>query len=139
MAAAHNNVLALDVGEVRVGVAIAAHGLSIARPLITLPNDGSLFSRLQDLVKENDIETIVVGLPRGLDSQATKQTEIIEEFVNELKQVADAKVVFQDEALTSVRAKESLEQAGKPFEKSDVDAVAASLILSDYMSETRGS
>lgn len=135
MAATHNNLLALDVGAVRVGVALAAHGLNIARPLATLANDPSLIESLRDLISEHDIKTIVVGLPRGLDSQSTQQTKMAREFSDQLKSQLAINVELQDEALTSVRARESLEQSGKSFKKSDIDAVAASLILSDYMNE----
>lgn len=134
---AHSNALALDVGEVRVGVAVAEHGLGIARPLTTLANDETLVTKIQELLNVHNIKTVVVGLPRGLDGQDTQQSKKVEQFASQLEKLLNTEIHLQDEALTSVRAKETLAHSGKPFTKEDVDAVAASLILSDYMDEVR--
>ena len=78
-------ILSLDVGDKRVGVAIASVVARLARPLLTLPRDDNLVAGLQKIVKEEDVQRIVIGLPRGLDGQHTAQTQVTENFIAELQ------------------------------------------------------
>lgn len=129
-----NNVIALDVGEQRVGVAIARAGLRIAMPLVTLTRPADDFwEQLTGLLQEHQITQVVVGLPRGLDGQETAQTTLTRNFAEQLQATCHVSVVWQDEALTSVKAEETLKASKKPYTKADIDAVAASLILNDYL------
>ncbi len=126
-------VIALDVGSVRIGVARASRIVRLAEPLITLRNDESVWSELNSLIAAHDVHTIVVGLPRGLDGQETAQTTTVRQFVEELGKRVDRPIVFQDEALTSHKAEAELAARNKPFAKEDVDALAAVYILEDYL------
>lgn len=129
-----SNTLALDVGTVRVGTAIARSDVAIALPLVTLERAAENFWHdLKDLVHANDISELVVGLPRGLDGQETAQTESVQTFGRELEKRFGLPIIWQDEALTSVKAESILRAQGKPYKKADIDAVAASLILTDYL------
>ncbi len=128
------NILGLDVGEKRVGVALANSELKLTKLLQTLDFQSNKFwENLGELILEHKITDIVVGLPRGLDGQETAQTKFVREFAEVLQEKYSIPVHWQDEALTSVRAREILEMNGKPYKKSDVDAISASLILSDYL------
>lgn len=133
--AAINNVLALDVGQVRIGVAIASYVAKIPRPLKTIANSPQIFQDLQNIVKSEDVQVIVVGLPRGLDGQVTDQTKTVEGFIEKLKNTIDLPVYTQDEALTSIKAEEELKASGKPYAKEDIDAFAATYILDDFLRE----
>lgn len=129
-----SNVLALDVGEQRVGVAIARAGLRVALPLMTLERPAvDFWQQLLMCLKQNDVTDIVIGLPRGLDGQETAQTAAAQAFGQELATQTDAKIHWQDEAVTSVNAEEILKNSGKSYQKADIDAMAATLILSDYL------
>jgi putative holliday junction resolvase len=128
-----SSLLALDVGERKIGVARASAIAKIAEPLITLANDASFASKLDQLISEHSVDTLVVGLPRGMNGQDTAQTEYVKQFIDSLN--VSSKVVLQDEAVTSVMAEQQLKEAGKPYTKEDIDAVAASLILNDYLQE----
>lgn len=130
-----NNVLALDVGEVRIGVAIASAAAKIPRPLKTIQNSPQIFQEIRDMVGEENIQIVVVGLPRGLEGQVTEQTKSTEDFIKKLKNSIEQPVYTQDEALTSRKAKEELQSKGRPFNKEDIDALAATYILEDFLQE----
>ena len=133
MLAAQNNLLALDVGGQRIGVAYASGIARLARPLKTISNDVSVWSELAALVKSEQIGTVVVGLPRNLSGEDTEQTRVARDFAVQLVQQMQVEVVLQDEALTSVKAESELKRRGKAFSKGEVDALAATYILEDYL------
>ena len=134
-----NNVLGLDVGEQRVGVALLRAEVQIPLPLSTLQRSAEDFwGQLRKLVEGNQVATIVIGLPRGLDGQETGQTQAVRSFAAELQEQLNLPIVWQDEALTSVKAEETLQASGKAYEKPDIDALAASLILTDYAATQTG-
>jgi putative Holliday junction resolvase len=129
-------ILALDVGGVRIGVAMADAELKFANPLTTLINDETVWDRLAALIQENQVETVVVGLPRSLQGHETPQTQICRDFAKELSERLKIAVALQDEATTSVKAEAELRSRGKPYEKADIDALAATYILEDYLGVT---
>lgn len=138
MAQAQSNILALDVGMARIGIARASSYARLAEPLTTLPNTPEIYNEIADLCKEYDATTVVVGLPRGLEGQHTAQTDYVEDFVRELKRHAKLTVVLQDEALTSRKAETELNARHKNYLKGDIDALAATYILEDYLTEQGG-
>jgi putative holliday junction resolvase len=125
-----SNIISLDVGERRVGVAIASLIARFPRPLTTLTNSDDIWQQIDQLVTEHDVETIVVGLPRNLSGDDTAQTVYARNFADKLRGVT---IIFQDEALTSVKAEKELKDRGKVYNKGDVDALAATYILEDYL------
>lgn len=133
MVATPNSVLALDVGGRRVGVAVASLEARLPRPLTTLLHDDNFASELAKIVESESIMALIVGLPRGLDGQETQQTVAIANFTKELKAKFDLPVHFQDEAVTSKQAEAELQARSKPYQRSDVDALAATYILEDWL------
>lgn len=129
-----SNTLGLDAGEKRVGVAMVRAEVRIPVTLETLNRQSPDFwDKLSEVIKQNDIGQIVIGLPRGLEGQETAQTNYVRDFAGELAGHFALPVHWQDEALTSVQAENILNGSGKPYKKADVDALAASLILADYL------
>lgn len=126
--------MGLDVGEKRIGVAVAHGGVRIAVPLETIEVDGSESERIKQLVQAEGIATIVVGYPRNQSGEATAQTAYVERFAESISGVA-SELIFQDESLTSVIAENQLIATGKPYRKGDIDAKAAALILQDYLEQ----
>lgn len=124
--------LALDVGEKRIGVAVGDDGVRIAVPLDTIEVDGTELERIARLVIDERVDTVVIGYPRNQSGEATLQTEYVENFASQLKDIAP-KIVFQDESLTSVLAEQQLKKYGKPYSKADIDAQAAAIILTDFL------
>lgn len=128
--------LALDVGEKRIGVAVGDDGVRIAVPFETIEVDGKELERIARLVVDEKVDTIVVGYPRNQSGEATAQTQYVETFASQLKDMGPT-VIFQDESLTSVLAEQRLQSYGRPYTKGDIDAQAAALILQDYMEYAR--
>ncbi len=128
------NVLCLDVGERRIGVAIASLEARFPGPLTTLDATKNPKQAIQQLIQEQDVELVVVGLPRNLSGDETAQTAAVRSFVTMLQL---PNTVFQDEALTSRKAEAELHLRGKPFAKGDVDALAATYILEDYLASQK--
>lgn len=131
------NVLALDVGGRRIGVAKGDTILRIAHPYRAVLVDGSELSELQAITKEVEPEKIVVGFPRNQSGEQTAQTETVQAFAEQLKQLG-VDIVFQDESLTSVIAEQRLREAGRPYTKEMIDAEAAAIILQDYLESHYG-
>lgn len=125
-------LLALDVGEKRIGVAVADTAVKIAIAYDAVAVDGSEIETIARIIALENIKTIVVGYPRNQQGEPTKQTEFVEAFVARLKFVAP-EIVYQDESLTSVKAEEYLKRQKKPYDKGEVDSLAASFILQDYL------
>jgi putative Holliday junction resolvase len=128
-----NSILALDVGDKRIGIAVARRDVRLARPLVTLANDDSFWNELGKLVQEHEVGELVIGLPRGLDGQETGQTKAAQAFASELQTHVSLPVYMIDEAVTSVKAEQELQRRGKPYKKSAIDALAATFILEDYL------
>ncbi len=126
------NIVCLDVGEKRIGVAVADTAIRIAIPLETVEVDGYEIESISKIVANEGADSIVIGYPRNQSGEATAQTRYVEQFSYKLKGVAD-EVVFQDESLTSVMAEERLKSYKKPYGKGDIDALAAAIILQDYL------
>jgi len=127
-----DNIVCLDVGEKRIGVAVADTSVKIAVPFDTVIVDGSEIESIAKIVITERAEIIVVGYPRNQSGETTAQTKYVEEFAAKLKDIAP-KIVFQDESLTSVNAEEQLAIHKRPYTKGDIDAQAASIILQDYI------
>jgi putative Holliday junction resolvase len=125
------NLLSLDVGTKRIGVAAADTIVPIALPLETIIVDGQEVTRILELAKSRGVETIIVGYPRNQSGEATEQTGYAEAFARKLEPAVS--IVFQDESLTSVMAEDRLKADGKPYSKGDIDAMAAAIILQDYL------
>ena len=80
---------------------------------------------------------LVVGYPRNQQGEPTAQTQYVENFVSKLGKV-ESKIVFQDESLTSVKAESILAAQKRPYAKGDIDSMAASVILQDYLEMQHG-
>lgn len=124
--------LALDIGERRIGAAVGDETVRIAVPFAVIEVDGKELEHIARLVVDEEIDTIVVGYPRNQSGEVTAQTEYVEAFAVQLTDMA-LHVVFQDESLTSVLAKQQLEAHRMPYTKGDIDAQAAAIILQDYL------
>ena len=136
MAANPRSVLALDVGAKRVGVAVASLQSRLPRPLITLDRQSdTLFPALENITEVEGVIVLVVGFPRGLQGQRTAQTQAIEDFAQELRQHFALPLHYQDEALTSKHAQAELDARGRPYDRGDIDSLAATYILEDFLRE----
>lgn len=131
------NLLALDIGGRRIGVAKGDTVLRIAHPYETVTVDGSEVAKLEAIIKDVEPEKIIVGFPRNQSGEATAQTQAVQVFAEQLKRF-ETPIVFQDESLTSVVAEQRLREAAKPYTKEMIDAEAAAIILQDYLEANYG-
>jgi putative Holliday junction resolvase len=126
-------LLALDIGSRRIGVAIADSDTKMAQPLVTLDVTPGIMRGLSKLIAENNTDCLVCGLPRGIEGQDTEQTRYTLDFIDRLKENVKIPVYTQDEAVTSYKAEQELISRGKPYQKSDIDKLAAVYILEDFL------
>lgn len=130
-------LIGLDVGEKRIGVAVADLGVRIAVPFTTIEVDGNEIQAITEIVLKENADAIIVGYPRNQQGEATAQTRYVELFTEQLTDL-NKKIIFQDESLTSVIAEQRLIAHKKPYVKGDIDAQAAAIILQDYVEQYRG-
>lgn len=128
-----SSILALDVGAARIGVARASSVARLAEPVGAVNHDDQVWRQLAELCQTHNAEALVVGLPRGMNGQETAQTATVRQFVDQLARHTDIPIQLQDEAVTSVKAEAELNRRGKPYSKADIDALAATYILDDYL------
>ena len=122
--------IGLDVGEKRIGVARADSDTRIAVPIGFVNVDGSEWQEIARVARMNGTNLFVLGLPRSNEGNETRQSQYVKDFARKLIQnIPEAKIRFQDESLTSVEAESRLKQRKKSYQKGDIDAEAAAIIL----------
>ncbi len=130
-------LLGLDVGDVRIGVAVSDVLGSGAHPLCTLTrtNRQRDITAIGDLVSIHNVERIIVGLPLSLDGTVGDQAEQVQKFGNRLAKALDIPVEFRDERFTTAEAESILEQSevDPKDRKKIIDQVSAVIILNEYL------
>jgi putative Holliday junction resolvase len=125
-----SELISLDLGHKRTGMARASTAAELAEPLKTVPTS-QVIKTLNNLIEDRLVDAIVVGLPRNLQGGDTAQTTWVRQWVDEAKQEISLPFYWQDEALTSHIAKTRQGLRGRLAQ--DVDAVAAAFILQDFL------
>jgi putative Holliday junction resolvase len=141
MKLARGRAMGLDVGDVRVGVAIADELDMIASPLtVVLRRQGDL-NEIRDLARIKGVDRLIVGMPTGMSGREGPQAATVRAFVNDLRQVMapDLRIDFWDERLTTAVAERALREQGnrRKSRKGEVDAMAAAVILQGYLDSGR--
>ena len=127
-------VIGLDVGEKRIGIAKADSNTRIAIPVGFVEVNGLEWQEIAQVARMNNTNFFVVGLPRSNEGNETQQSLYVRNFAKRLvEEIPGARVRFQDESLTSVVAEERLKSRKKKYERGDIDAEAASIILQDFL------
>ena len=131
--------LAIDFGEKRVGLALSDPMKIIAKPFKTIfySNQNDLINKISLIIKDEKIEKIILGLPKGLKGNNTSQTNIVIEFYKYIKDKIDTPIVMEDERLSSVSAKKSLilQNIKTGHNKELIDKTAAAIFLQLYLDE----
>ena len=129
-------VLGIDYGDSRIGLAMSDPRKIIASPFKTIRNEGNekCLQVFQSLIKEKDVEAIVVGLPMGLKGQETVQTKKVREF-SDLLYTLKLPIYLEDERLSSVSAEKSMIQQNikTGHNKGLIDQRAAAIILQQFL------
>jgi putative pre-16S rRNA nuclease len=130
-------VMALDVGDRKIGVAISDALLLTAqvRPTLRRKDLTSDMDILRRLVEENEVHQIVVGHPLHMSGKESQQSAKVARFAEELRKSLNIPVVFWDERLTSFAAEQHLEEMGLKWRqrREHVDKIAAMIILQNYL------
>ena len=148
-------LMALDVGEARIGVAVCDASGFLASPYTTLHvtrNEQQTWATIQQLIDETDAEGLVVGLPISLDGQIHAQGKRIQSFAERLRKQITIPLTFWDERYSTVEAQRLLMQRGqdegekhhrrgsrqrsqgrKSRPSQEIDALAAAVFLQDYL------
>ena len=133
-------VLGLDIGDVRVGLAIAEPTTGIVTPLgVALRSGGAAEVQIAELVAARGVTQIVAGLPLNDDQSESEQCLKVRNFCRRLSRRIDVPIVFFDEYGSSVEADEILadrrvHQGRGQRERGERDSIAAALILEGYLS-----
>ena len=129
--------LAIDFGLKRLGLAISDARGTMALPYTTLhkTDNQTMFEELLAVLDRERIETVIVGIPYGLEGQQTLSTRQALNFVDRLKRRSDLPVATVDETLSSAVAQQRLAEARIPGKKHKpvLDQVAAQVILETYL------
>lgn len=133
-------IMALDYGSVTVGVAMSDPTGLIAQPLetITRKEEKKLrktLARIEALVREYQVEEIVLGLPKNMDDSEGERCVLVREFQAMLERRTNLPVILWDERLTTVAAEEVLieSRVRRENRKAVIDKIAAALILQGYL------
>ena len=132
-----SRVLGIDLGEVRIGLAISDELGMLAHPLETVRvrDTPDVSAYIAAIAKRDEVNVIVVGLPRNMDGSYGPAAEKARKFAEQLRARTTAEIKLWDERLTSVAAQKALHEAGLNTKKSRpiLDQVAAHLILQGYL------
>jgi putative Holliday junction resolvase len=130
-------LLGLDVGDVRIGIAVSDVLGSGAHPLCTLTrtNRQRDITAIGDLVSIHEVERIIIGLPISLDGTVGTQAEKVQKFGNRLAKGLKVPIEFLDERFTTSEAEEILDRVNMdPKERKKViDQISAVIILDEYL------
>lgn len=136
--------LGLDLGSKTLGISISDRTNTIANVLTTLrfneDDYASLMEPLTKIIKENEIDRIILGYPKNMDNSIGNRALITLDFKKRLEELFDINVILEDERLTSVISNNVLIEAdiSRKKRKKKVDGIAAMIILQNYLDRNGG-
>lgn len=134
-------IVALDVGQARIGVATSDESELLASPhsMIRRRSTAAALDAVARVTREVRAELVVVGLPISFDGRLHGQAQSVRAFAEQLRRRLAVPLVYADETLSTVRAEEQLRAAGVRPERmrERIDAAAAAVILQEFLDERR--
>ena len=132
-----NKILGLDVGDVWIGVAISDALLLTAQPLVTIKRESNkiAYEKIHEIIIENNVEKVVVGLPKNMNNTIGPQSEKVIKFAEKLKNKFKVEIEYVDERMTTLMAEQVLIEGSVRREnrKKYIDKIAATYILQSYL------
>ena len=127
--------MAIDFGDKRTGLAVCDADETIASPLSVLVGQGALAERIAEVIKTQQIDAVVFGLPLNMDGTEGGRVKIVRKFADQLAAYIDVPVHFHDERLSSFDAdgKFAGSELTRKQKKRRLDAVAAATILQSFL------
>lgn len=131
--------IALDYGGKRIGVAVSDPMGSMALPRDFIPNDKSFLLTLKEMLKEDDIADVVIGLPVQMDGQDSVTTTRVRKIGMQIEKQLKVAVHFQDERLSTQAVERELIgfDVSRKKRKTLVDSGAAAFILQSFLDKLR--
>ncbi|MDX9925137.1 MAG: Holliday junction resolvase RuvX [Ignavibacteriaceae bacterium] len=130
-------IMAIDFGEVRLGIAITDPLNMFAYPLETIPNNNLAILKLLDIIKNYSVKFFIIGMPIKESGEQTKLMDKIQKFSVDLKDKSGIEFEFYDERYTSKMASQMINESNlskkKRRDKALIDKTAASIMLQDYL------
>jgi putative Holliday junction resolvase len=135
-------IMGLDIGEVRIGVAVSDATQTIAQSFgyIKTSNFEKDLAALKKIIEDNEVSLIIVGLPYNMDGSAGKQVDFVIDIAKKIEKSTGIKVKTYDERLTSKLAESILIKSdiSRKKRKGKIDSLAATLILQGYLDSKKG-
>jgi putative Holliday junction resolvase len=129
-----SSFLGIDFGQAKIGLAIADSETRMAFAFDTLKNDSQFLTKLKEIAKEKNVETIVIGVTRHEKDEKSAEEKI--SFAKKIEEELGAKVECQDEMFTTKMAQDNIKKrGGKNIAKTD-DQEAARIILQSWLDKT---
>lgn len=132
-----NKILGLDVGDVWIGVAISDALLLTAQPLMTIKRESNkiAYEKIHEIIIENNVEKVVVGLPKNMNNTIGPQSEKVIKFAEKLKNKFKVEIEYVDERMTTLMAEQVLIEGfvRRENRKKYIDKIAATYILQSYL------
>lgn len=129
--------MALDVGDKTIGIALSDPMLITSQPLETIKRTKVKFDidRIEELINENEVSTLIVGLPKNMNNTLGPQAMRVISFVDLIKKRIDIEIIYQDERMTTLESEAVLIDMSVRREnrKKHIDKIAASFILQSYL------
>ncbi len=130
-------ILAIDHGTKRMGIALSDETETLAQPLEFIPAEpiADFIKRLKEIIREKQVQQILIGMPRNMDGSYGPAALKVQEFIAILKGAITVPIKTLDERLTSAQANRLLIQADlrRDQRKQRVDAAAAAILLQSYL------
>ena len=121
-------ILGVDHGLKWIGVAVSDDERKMSFPYKALENNSKLFSRLNEIIKKEEIYKIIIGLPLNKNMKPTGQTAEVENWAEKLIKEVDLPIEFENEVLTS--------KAADRYDAKDRHSAAAAILLQSYLDRT---
>jgi putative Holliday junction resolvase len=132
-----NRTLGIDFGQARIGLAISDELRLLAHPLETVPAGRDAIARIALLIREHEVDCVVVGVPKMMSGKLGPAADEANAFIEKLRGAIACRIVSWDERLTTVAANRALQEAGRKTKETRgyVDQVAAQMILQGYLDQ----
>ncbi|WP_306484794.1 Holliday junction resolvase RuvX [Anaerococcus sp.] len=132
-----SRIMGLDVGNKTIGVALSDPMFLLANALETIKRKKAStdIERIKEIVEENDVNLIIVGLPKNMNNTIGPQAMRVISFVDLLKKQVDVEVVYEDERMTTIQSEAVLMdmEVRRENRKKYIDKIAATFILQTYL------
>ncbi len=129
-------LLGIDYGTERIGVALGDTEAHVAVPFEVIDATALAAERIMEIVKQENVEIVVMGLPKNLQGQEGKSASRARRLAEKIQSLG-AKIVYEDERLSTKEVERAMKEYGRAKRGVDKDAAAAAIILQTYLDKQR--